>query len=248
MKKLNKNVQNRVLGRWKMVRSFRNTGIVILFSMIAIFLVKDRLISFFSFKDWEYFPISLLSTLLFIVTIIMIFFWLRSTEGELQMLQDYLSEFIISVPKSTSFIIFGLAVVGGLLCYFSDKITIYTSIFVAYNFLMMWALWTRDKEIKKSLKHARNDTLKTDDRRKAWSIIESFYLERPQLQLSVSQLFLSFISLILGIFGELVKNQNTARLLFVLAYIIMLINIALIETIYIIWRNKRDNALKEEYS
>ncbi len=111
----------------------------------------------------------------------------------------------------------------------------------------MWGGWIRASEFRAVLMRARTEASKEDIRRTRWDIIEIYELERPHALRTVISLFFSFVSLILGLLGELLSQPSTIWLIST-AYIIMVLNIAFAEVTIMRWRRKRDDALNESYS
>ena len=213
-------------------------------SLLATFLFlfsKDRLASAFKMEN---FPINQLSILLLIETLLLILLWIHATEGELYMFQEYLVEFVPSIPGLTFIITVFIAIFLGLLGFFSNNIVIYSSIHVCFLLVGILSGWVRGSKLKAMLKRARNETSPEDERRKKWDVIERYEFEIPHLLLGVTTLFFSFVSLIIGLLGELLSNSSTVWLLSA-AYIIMFLNIAIAEIVLMKWRHKRDNDLGE---
>ena len=240
-------MRSRLVGRWERVKTFRDMGVAVLFTIVALSLGKERLVGTFTPQGIADFPVAQMSALLFIETIVLLFLWIKATSGEYQMLRDHFSEFIPPIPKSSFPIIIGLAILGGSLCYFSDTIIVYSSIFACYTLFLIWGIWVRDSKIKEALHSARNKVPAKSKWRATWIVIEKYYLEKPQVQLAISQLFFSFVALILGLSGELLERQPLTSWLLSIGYGVMLLNIAITEMIYATWRRKRDHALREEY-
>ena len=79
-------------------------------------------------------------------------------------------------------------------------------------------------------------------------IIESYYLKRPQIQLAVTELFFSFVSLILGLLGEILPVKTTSKWLLAGAYIVMIVIIVVNRLVYGVWRGNRNADLHESCS
>ncbi len=225
------------------MKEYLNVGITLVISTVLLLFSKDRLASAFSMEN---FPVTQLSILLLIETLILIVLWIQASLGELQMFQDYFEEFVPPLPKSSFSIAVGIAIFLGMLGYFSDRIVIYSSIFVVFDLLCVWGGWIRASEFRAVLKRAQNEASPEDIRRKGWDIIEIYELERPHVLRSVGFIFFSVISLILGLLGGLLYQPSTIWLIST-SYIIMLLNIAFSEVIIMRWRRERDIALNEPY-
>ena len=234
--------KNHVKGhRWNRLKEWLHLDIWLLALVIASAFSKDRIINALTM---EHFPVAQLSILLFFETLVLILFWMKAAFDELQTLQDYFAEFVPPIPKPTFTISVSIATLLGVLSYFSYNIIIYSSIFVCIKLFEIWGIWIRDSKLRNGLKRARDETPPDDRRRNEWIIIEKYYLQRPQVPLAVTVLFFSFISVILGLLGELLSQPLTIWLL-LSAYGIMLLNIAFAEVVYRNWRGKRDDALDE---
>jgi predicted outer membrane lipoprotein len=233
--------KNHVKGRWNRLKEYLYIDIWLLAIVIALAFSKDRIINALTV---EHFPIAQLSILLLFETLLLILIWIKAAFEELQMFQDYFVEFVPPFPKFTFRISSSIAFLLGVLCYFSYNIIIYSSIFVSLKLFEVWGLWIRDSKIRNVLKQARDETPPDDCRRNEWNIIEKYYLQRPQVPLVVTVSFFSFISVILGLLGELLSQSLTIWLLSS-AYGIMLLNIIFAEVVYKNWRGKRDEALGE---
>lgn len=240
--------QTRLISRWEQVKRLWDLGVALVFAIAVICLEKGRLVAAFTPKGFSEFPVAQMSTLLFVETLVLLFLWIKSTSSEYQILRDHFSEFIPPIPGSSFPIVIGLAVLLGLLCYFSDTIVIYAAIFAFFNLFMIWGMWVRDSKLREVIDQARRTVPTGDERREAWTVIENYYLKLPQVQLSITTLFFSFVALILGLSGELLARQPLATELLTAGYIVMVAIIAVQEVIYGLWRRKRNCALPERYT
>jgi hypothetical protein len=240
-------MQDRLVGRWERVKRLWDVGVAAVFAIAALSLGSQRFVSAFTAEGFADVPVSQISMLLFIETIALIFLWVKATSGEYQLLRDYLPEFIPPVPKLSFLIVVMLAILLGLLCYFSDNLVVYSAIFACYILFVIWGMWIRDSRIRVVLHTARSKASAKDERRKTWIIIENYYFSKPQVPLAVSMLFFSFVALTMGLSAELLDRQPITTWLLSAGYGVMVLNIAVPEVIYRIWRRKRDCDLHEEY-
>jgi len=163
------------------------------------------------------------------------------------MLKDNIFEFIPGLPASSSRIAIGLSLLLGSLAYSSNKIVIFSSIFVTFYLYGIWGGWVMGSRLKLGISKAKEEIPKENKQRLAnINAIESYYLQNPQPQLASTVLFFSFVALILGLLGELstIRNSNWFT---IGAYFVIILIIAINEIIYAIWRHKRDAILKEVY-
>ncbi len=240
-------MENHSLGRWERIKRFWDIGVALAITVAALSLGRERLVIAFTSQGLADIPVAQMSGLLLIETVVLLFLWIRATSGEYQMDRDHFTEFIPAIPKSTFYIVIGLAILGGSLCYFSDRLIVYSAIFVCFKFFEIWGIWVRDTRLKEVLASARSKTPPEDKRREAWLIIEKYHFEKPHTQLAITGLFFSFVALILALSGELLARDTLTTWLLSAGYVVMMLNIAIPEIIYGIWRRERDYALREEY-
>lgn len=236
--------------RWKRVWMFLSIGIAVLTATGVLTFSKDRIIFLFSSKGMEHFPESHLQIILMFATLFLIYQWIRIHIGEIQMLEDNLEEFLPPLPRPSFALIITLAILLGILGFFSYNIVIYSSIFVFFSIFDIWSIYYRNKTIKEALKKALNETTNkiSAEKRKNLREIEIYFIERPHMQRSTTVIFFSFISLIFGIIAQLYPEPNYVKLFLSLAYGIMSLNIIISEIIINRWRKNRDNAIGEYYT
>lgn len=195
----------------------------------------------------ENFPVAQLYLFLLFETFILIGLWIKVAFNEIQMLQDFFSDSILPLPKNIFFVAIGIAFLCGVLSYFSYDIIIYSSIFICMKLFLLWGIKIRNTTLRSVFKRLIKNEINTNNERKnELNIMERYYLQKPQFHFEVTILYISIISLLLGLLGKLCSKY--ANLLLSITYIIMLLNIAFDEKIYIKWRNERDKALGESYS
>jgi len=245
-------------GPWFKLNRLIDLGIGILaFLGLSGFIAWERIITAFSARAIKEFPLPQLSILLLLLTLILIFLWRAACKGELKMLEDNLKDFVTDVPRVSLPLTIGLAAFLFILVYFSNKIIIYSTFFVGFKLFEIWGLWIRNRNLKKTIRRAceQQKKEKKEEVPQAWEIVEipqnletikEYYLEKPQVELAVTILFFSFISLLLALLGNLLET-SFAHWLASASYVVMLLNIAINELIYIKWRGKRDDSLQEDY-
>lgn len=234
---------NNPKGRWNRMKEYYNIGMKICFTIFLYLVSKDRLNAAFTMEN---FPVTQLSIVLLFETLVLIFLWTHVAEGEINMFQDNFEEFAPSIPGLTYGITVLLAIFLALLGAFSYNIVIYSSIYVCFWLFGTFSWWIKLSKLKITLKRARNEASPEDGRRKNWDVIESYEFENPHYLLGVTMLSLSFVSLIIGLRGELLSNSWTIWWLSA-AYIMMILTIAIGEIVLMKWRHKRDDSLGEHY-
>ena len=240
------NGNNRIQGRWERLNQLRSIGVLLIVATVSLTFSKDRIASAFTMEALSQFPVTQLPIFLLFETIFFILLWMKATSGEILMLKEHLAKFIPSLPRNSFHIIVGMGLLLGLLVYYSDRIVIYSSVFVSFKLFEIWGTWVRDSRFKVGLEEAKKSA--GSNRLAVVNIIESYYFKRPQLQLAVTVLFFSFVSLILGLLGETLPVKNTSKWFLIGAYSVMIVVIALNELVYMVWRHNRDSALDDSYS
>jgi hypothetical protein len=234
---------NRLKGRWTRLQNYLNIGIMIVVGVIILLFSKERIALAFRL---EHFPVAQLSVLLLFVTFIFISAWIKAAIDELQILQDFFPTFVPPVPRATFTLTLVVAILCGLLCYFSNIIIFYTLIFIFIKLVLLFGMYIRNSEIKITLIKSQDKSGKKIKRKKGWKVIEEYYLKKPQFQLEVIVLFFSFFSSILGLLGKIITQS--VILSESAAYIVIIIIIVFNECIYIKWRNERDIKLNKYYN
>lgn len=235
-------------GRWERLKRLFDIGLAVLIASCVLAFSKNRLALLFTAESMKYFPTSHLSAILLVVILFLIFQWINASSAEIQMLRDYFEEFIPSLPSTSFQLVVGIAILLGVLGYFSDKIVVFSAVFVCYTLFDIWGNWTRNSKLNRIICEARSKTSEKNGRCKGWSAIEAYYLERPQVQRSVTVMFFAFIALILGLLAKIFPERYLSRVLLSGAYGIMILNIVISEIGISIWRRQRNKAIGETYT
>lgn len=225
----------------------RSLGVAVIFTVVAFSLGNERFTNAFTAEGLASFPLGQLPLLLFIETVMLIFLWMRATSGEYQMLRDHAQEFIPPLPSSSLPIIVGLALLVGLMTYFTKNIVVYSAIMACFKLSETWGIWLLHTKIKIGIADGRKTAPAEDERREAWNTIEQYYFERPQIQSAITVMFFAFVSLTLGLASRLPSQQPVSDQLLAASYTIMIVNIAVAEIVYARWRRRRDQSLGETY-
>jgi hypothetical protein len=230
---------------WKKLDRLIDLGMgILMFLGLSGLVAWERILIALSSDGLKQFPIPQLSVLLLFLTLILIFLWRGACKGELQMLHDYFKG-QARFPGRLSVILLtiGLAIFLLIMAYYSNDIVIFSAIFVCFKLLEIWGLWTRDRKLRETIKNICPDMSCSSKNLEA---ITEYYQENPQVQLAATILFLSFVSLLLGVLGTF-ETTPIKRSLFSASYIIILITICINEIIYYKWRKKRDKDLQKDY-
>lgn len=239
--------KNKAGTKWERIKGLWDFGVALVLLVVGVCLRRETILTAFTAQGFAYLPVPQLSVILLVETIVLVFLWIQATSSEHAMLREHFSELAPPLPRPSRTIVAGLAILLGLLCYFSDQIVIYSAIFICVKLFEIWALWLRNTHLKKVLRQCRAEASSEDVRLKRWAIIEEYYLEKPQTQLAVTILSLSSVAVILGLLGEVQTQRQLYIWLVSASYSIMIVSIAASEVVYRNWRQKRNLALEEEY-
>ena len=135
----------------------------------------------------------------------------------------------------------------GALAYFSNEPVVFGCILAVYSLGDVWGQRLRDSQLKMMLRQTQVSEHADDPRTSAWEAIEHYYLERPQLQRSVTVMFFSFAATFLALIANLKSDTAYAPWLKCGATGVMLLNIIVSEAIIFAWRKclarKLDNGV-----
>jgi len=210
--------------------------------------------------------------ILLFLTLIIAFFWVFATKGELRLFHDYFEEPEPVLPNFTKYIAVGFAGFLVFLILLYCNILLYSSLYLCLRLFEIFGIGLRNSEIRDRLVLQKNTHTKPKQEKtiskypKKLEAIEIYYFKRPQIQLAVIAVFFSFVSVVLSFiaFSELISDPKTTFISFLFlcepisqftyhwllraAYIIMIFTLALNEVAYIIWRRKRDAVLGKSYT
>jgi len=234
-------------GRWESLEFYLN---------IAVALIVAVGVSVFSKNRWDQlWPISLspeylssvLGLVLLATTVFLVFLYVFAVRCEMKMLKVHLTEHVPSPTPQVFFFTIAFSIILGLLAYFSNKITVFTILFVIYNLGDLWGQAMRDKAIKAALAAAKTQPT-GQTRHKVLTAIERYYVERPQVHRTTTIMFFSFVALILSILGREQSLGSIGPWLECVAYAVMVLNIVISEYVIFRWRRESDKVLGERYS
>jgi len=238
---------NKAINKWERVIGLWNFGVALMLLVVGVCFRREAILTAFTAQGFADLPVPQLSVILLVETIVLVFIWIQATFSENAMLREHFPELAPPLPRSSRPIVAGLAILLGLLGYFSDQIVIYSAIFICVKFFEIWGLRVRNTRLKKALRQCRAEASPEDVRLKRWATIEEYYLKKPQTQLAVIILSLSSVAVILSLLGQAQTLQQLYIWLVSASYGIMIVSIAASEVVFGNWRQKRNLALQEEY-
>ena len=173
-----------------------------------------------------------LSAMLALLSFGLFILYAIATHHELNLLYDYLKE--DEVPRimpRVYLVIFGLALVFGILIAVSDRIIIYSSILVAYNLFDLWGSWQVTRTVDHLVRIRLIGSLGQEER-EAVETIRHYYLDHPTLPRIVTIMFCNWITVCLSLayyFTGLPPYRISA-------YIVVILTIVIGEVVIHWWR------------
>lgn len=208
---------------WSLLEKYRLFGVTVLTILTISLNTKFRSTILTSALKMEnpIFDIFYLS--LFVVTIILILFWIFAVTKEMSILKKYLWDFLLSLPGNPTIPIMLVVVIAlSSLTLFSCNILVYSSIFLLFKLVEILGLCYLHSKIRDGLAQARYKIITPEEKtenvltayregdgtsskpelseeglKAAWLVIEN-HSQRQQVQLAVAGVFFSFVSVILS--------------------------------------------------
>jgi hypothetical protein len=233
--------------RWKTLDRYFNVAWALIVAVGVSVFSKDRLDQLWPISVSPEYLASVLGLVLLSTTVILVFRYVFAVGGEMQMLRVHLTEHVPPPPYQVFFFTIAFSILLGFLAYFSNKIIVFTILFVIYNLGDLWGQAMRDKALKEALSTAK--TRQVDQTHHQVLIaIERYYMERPQVHRTTTIMFFSFVALVLSILSSEQRWGSIGPWLECMAYAVMVLNIVISEYVIFRWRCDRNNVLGERYS
>ncbi len=198
--------------------------------------------------------LALMQLLLLLYILVLALFWYVWTDWELDLFLRYLP-----MPphraRDNVIVILG-GIVLGLLIYFSDRIILFTSIFMICDAFAFLGTKDVDEAVADSIALRRNQPNKIGDyEREVLGALEDYYVRRPQLTRIACSAFVKLVALAVAIYGHLLVGEgpNSSVGLLVdypnfancLAYVLVLIGGIGSEIPITFWRVERETRIRE---
>ncbi len=249
MSQVNSNAKNhRISIRWSRVDALLRIGLAFLVISGLLVTFRERIVLVCSHSGLIDFPILHLSVLLLVCVLFLIVQWFRACYGEIVMLRSYLEDYVPQIPSGGYYTVVLTALFLGTMGYFSPRILIFSAIFVCYNLSDIWGQWYMITRFRIMIKSMKTSIPSDDTRWRDWRIIETYYLGRPHIRRCIIILVCSIICVVLSTLALFPDFAGSSRMLTIIAYVIMILNIAVSEAIIMNWRRIRDRDLEETYA
>ncbi len=179
--------------------------------------------------------------ILFVELFVLVIRWMIATHHEFDMWKFWLKHPFTAVQKKAAF--FGLPVVLGILPAFPNNIVFISGFMTVYSLANYWTQWLSNDHFYRAVQKTRELHMNRA-KSEVLTIMEQFWLKRPQLARIVTMMFFNFIAFSLALAGAV--QQEPQRHRFQLsAYAILILVLLISEIIIAWWRYKLDQGIKE---
>ena len=208
---------------------------IMVFSAGLLTIFRDSVAVTWSLNPWLVTPLAL-------VIVILIGVWISATVHEFQLWQRYLC--FVFIRQQVYAAMFGIAFLLGTMLVFAVafNIVIFTGFFSTYLLFNYWTQWVTNEHFKRALISSRKKGNISESEMEVLSILNQYWLSRPQLARIATMMYFSMLSFCLafkGINGGVYEPDYSAG-----AYLLIIFNIIIGEAVINRWRNVRDNKLQ----
>ena len=182
--------------------------------------------------------------ILFIELVALAFRWVIATDHELKLWVRWLEHPEHSKGRNDAVAaMIALSLNLGIMLALSHNILLLSGYFSAYYMLNYWTQWLANAHFKDAMDHTRkykeNEIVGDKSWQKALTVLEQYWMERPQLGRITTMMFIGCIAFSLALGSK--AGQNSYRHnLELAAYLVIAINILIGEILVGRWRHVRD--------
>ena len=240
------NSQNEVEFNWNLIDHLFQLGVALVFFTVVFAFSRERIKDLWPPSNSPIYYSKLLGVVLLVVIVLLVLRWILSVMGEIRMLKWYMKDSIKSQPiKAYLWTILFSIFLGTMAC-FSSNITVCSAAFAIYSCFDVWGQKIRNTQLAKGLVSMDADERK--DKEKELNVIKCYYLEKPQIERSVTLMFFSFVGLLFAQ-ASLFQSEATIKAwLECAAFVVVIANITVGELIIFRWRRARDKDLDKVWS
>jgi hypothetical protein len=221
---------------------------------VARFSDSQRLLRqlFGSIGTLEWF-LAVLRALLLLYTVLLVLGWYHWTSYELDMLTEHI-EYVPPVRPRDYLLIPLVGAVLGLLIYFSNRIIIFTAIFVACDVAAAAATRDLNEGVGLALRKTRGAAGNRGKSEAIYGAIETYYLKKPHVRRIVLSCAFRLMALAFALYGALSRPGRDVYAKLVtdlpswpicVAYALVLVVSVAAEMQILRWRGARDSAIRE---
>lgn len=190
---------------------------------------------------WDSQPLLILSVLFCAELLALCIFWIVATKNELRIWIKWLKNPVGKVQ--VSFAIIGLAFVLGTALAFFYSIVFISAFLTLYLLVNYWTQWISNDHFNRALQRTRKGSL-TKTRSKILSIMEVYWVDRPQMARITTLMFFASIGFSLAFAGFFQEEPLRDRF-YLASYCVLFVDILVGEIVIHWWRHKRDRDIAQ---
>jgi hypothetical protein len=232
---------------WDTIDRLLQLGIAVAIAAVAFSLSRDRILDLWPLSNSPIYYSKLLGVVLLIVIVSLLFRWILAVMGEIRMLRWYMSDRIRPQPIQSSVWTVLFSVFLGVMASFSHNITLCSAAFAVYSLGDVWGQKIRNSQLINAFANMDPDKCE-NSQKKNLNAIKRYYLERPQIERSVTLMFFSFVGLLFAEASCFQSETIAGAWLKCSAYAVVIVNITIGELVIFRWRRLRDEVLGQMWS
>jgi hypothetical protein len=196
-------------------------------------------------KIWNFSTIELLNfaapVFLFIELVALVFRWMIATQHEFDMWKSWLKNPFTPIEQKAALIVFPLVL--GVLPAFPNQIVFISGFMAVYSFSNYWTQWLCNDHFHRALQKTQKTSLDKVTSG-VLTVMEHFWLKRPQLGRIATMIFFNSIAFSLALAGAVQQEPQRHRYQ-LSAYAILILVLLITEIIIARWRYKLDQDIQQ---
>jgi hypothetical protein len=188
--------------------------------------------------EWAVFTAPVL--LLFLL-VILVLRWIIATQREFELWRRWLHHTATGPEKVAEFVVF--PVVLGILPVFPNRIVFLSGFMAVYSLSNYWTQWLCNEHFRRALQETRATPL-SKAHIEVLTVMEHYWLNRPQLARIVTTTFFNCIAFSLALAGQVQPEPQRHRFQLP-AYAILIAVLTFSEFTILLWRHKRQQDIQK---
>ena len=198
----------------------------------------SKICDFSVLHEWAFFTAPVLLLLLLVILVLR---WIIATHWEFELWRRHLHHTAAGPEKVTAFVVF--PVVLGILPAYPNKIVFLSGFMAVYGLSNYWTQWLCNEFFRRALQEERATPL-SKAQSDVLTVMEHYWLKRPQLARIVTTMFFNCIAFSLALAGQVQPERQRHRFQLP-AYAILIVVLAFSEFTILLWRHKRDQDIQK---
>ena len=198
----------------------------------------SKICDFSVLHEWALFTAPLL--LLFLL-VILVLRWIIATQCEFELWRRWLHHTATGPVKVTAFVVF--PVILGILPAYPNKIVFLSGFMAVYGLSNYWTQWLCNEYFRRALQEKRATPL-SKAQIEVLTVMEHYWLNRPQLARIVTTMFFNCIAFSLALAGQVQPEPQRHRFQLP-AYAILIAVLTFSEFTILLWRHRREQDIQK---